>query len=154
MIVRSLCLPLCCLLLGSTLAGCGGGGDKMQVAPVAGRITLDGVPLAKAEVLFLPIGSKAQQGVVAPSKGVTNEDGRYTLTLELNGATGALVGKHRVEVRFGAGSVPTPVPNELGLMPPAHADQLPARYNVSTELSIEVPAAGTEAADFPLTSAP
>jgi len=52
------------------LAGCGG----PNAAKVAGRVTLDGQPLANATVTFHPVG---KAGAIA--YGTTDADGRYEL---------------------------------------------------------------------------
>lgn len=137
-------------MLGLLSAGCGGGeAQPVPVAPVSGQVTLDGEPLAEAQVLFLPQG-QGEQELSSPSRGVTDSQGHYSLTLELDGRAGALLGKHRVEIRAGKGEPPPP--NELGLAPPAPADRLPSRYNESSELSLEISAGGTDQANFSLKS--
>jgi hypothetical protein len=71
------------------LAGCGKGGP--QIAPVRGRVTLDGNPLANADVLFQPDGSQR------PSSGRTAADGHYELMYK-RGQPGAMVGQHTVRI--------------------------------------------------------
>ena len=79
---------LCLLLLGVLAGGCG---KEMKVAPVSGTVTLDGAPLEKASVLFLP-----KEGG-RPSFGVTDEEGRYTLDYSMH-ETGAEVGQCQVKI--------------------------------------------------------
>lgn len=69
--------------------GCGPG--RLTTVPIRGSITLDGKPVARATVLFVP----AAGGV--PGRGVTDADGGFTLTTFAEG-DGAITGKHRVAV--------------------------------------------------------
>jgi hypothetical protein len=58
--------------------------------PVSGTVLIDGVPLSRGNIKFVP-----EQG--RPSVGKIGEDGRFTLTC-YEGDDGALVGKHRVQI--------------------------------------------------------
>jgi hypothetical protein len=70
-------------------AGCGQEGP--EIAPVHGRVTLDGQPLALADVSFQPEGAKR------PSSGRTDSEGRYELMYK-RGQPGAIVGEHTVRI--------------------------------------------------------
>src|SRR5688572_704144 len=83
---------ICCMLLLGPLAGCGQSGP--QLAPVSGRVTLDGQPLDAAEVLFQP-----DEGTGSPSYGYTDENGRYELGYK-RGVKGAMVGSHTVSIEM------------------------------------------------------
>ncbi len=72
----------------SCFAGCAKSGP--DVAPVTGRITLDGQPLQYAIVTFQPDGKSAA------SSG-TDKDGNYELMYK-RGVVGAPVGKNRVTI--------------------------------------------------------
>jgi hypothetical protein len=74
--------------LTGVFSGCGG--EEMKVAPVAGVVTLDGEPLDRASVLFLPDEGR-------PSFGVTDSDGYYTLIYS-HKENGAEVGPCTVQV--------------------------------------------------------
>jgi hypothetical protein len=131
-----------CVLLSLLLAGCGG---PYSVAPVSGRVTLNGQPLAKAAVVFQPV---AVQGNINPgpgSGGFTDADGRYTLTLTGKDTPGAVVGKHKVRITL----VPQSDPNDDTSRP---TRQLPGRYNRDTKLEFDVLRGGTRSADFELKS--
>jgi hypothetical protein len=132
------------------LAGCDA---SPRVAPVSGRVTLNGQPLAAARVAFQPVGTGS--GGLAPgpgSVGTTDADGRYTLALIGANRPGAVVGHHRVVVSK------TDVPAD----PAAASDEkpgakspkelLPKRYNDDTELTCDVPAGGNPDANFDLKS--
>lgn len=70
----------------AALSGCGGGG----YVSVSGLVTLDGEPLPEATVSFVPDGG----GEIAT--GVTDEDGRFSLTS--NRDTGAKPGVYKVTI--------------------------------------------------------
>ncbi|HLJ93880.1 MAG TPA: hypothetical protein VKU02_11895 [Gemmataceae bacterium] len=136
--MRSLGIFLLLLLL----VGCGGG--PYQVAPVSGRVTLNGKPLSSASVTFQPIG----EGKMNPGPGsgaFTDSDGRYTLKLTGTETSGAVVGKHTVMIRIvHAENTADDRPKKF--------KQLPDKYNRRTKLEFEVPVGGTNSADFQLTS--
>jgi hypothetical protein len=120
-------------------AGCG---DGQRIAPVSGRVTLNGQPLAGAAVLFSPIAAEGEISPGAGSGGFTDQDGRYTLSLTVPGkqTAGAVVGKHKVRI--------TPAPAEGRGRP---RPLIPERYSGrETILEYEVPPGGTDRADFAL----
>jgi hypothetical protein len=118
--------------------GCGQSSGP-ELAPVAGRVTLDGQPLAGAQIMFQP---EAAGG--SPSYGATDQDGRYELGFK-RGVTGAMIGWHSIRVDMSRevagpdGKVVRPKP-------------LPPRYNVKTELREEVKPGEENEIDFELTS--
>lgn len=135
-------LPLL-LLLGT--AGCA---REYRLAPVAGTVTLNGQPLAGADVHFQPIGSKENPNPGPGSHGKTDAQGHYSLRVDEHQA-GAVVGKHRVMIfAYTQGSG--------GRQPDAGGgkkkDRVPLKYNENTTLTCDVPATGRSDADFPLTS--
>lgn len=74
------------------IAGCGG--ESVEVAPVSGRVTLNGQPVANHFVGFQPV-SGAASGAIG-SSGVTDSEGRFTLKTVDGKHEGAVVGKHQV----------------------------------------------------------
>jgi hypothetical protein len=122
-----------CFSLASLVAisGCGAGGP--EVAPVHGRVTLDGRPLARADVTFLPDGAQRA------SLGRTNADGHYELAYK-RGQAGAIVGRHTVHIEVSSELVKNPPP-------------IPARYASKSELHPEVQPGDNEL-NFDLTSDP
>src|SRR5689334_23374660 len=110
-------------------AGCGQSGP--DVAPVKGRVTLDGRPLATVDIVFQPKDGKP------PATSRTDEDGHYEL-LYKRGLVGAPVGQHTVRIDFTSGIVKNP-PN------------IPAEYNTASKLIKEVKRGGGEI-DFDLKS--
>lgn len=127
------------------VAGCG----KPQVVPVSGRVTLDGQALSGAHVSFQPIGSLDRPPAGSGSYGKTDADGRYTLRLIQPDRPGAVVGKHRVSISKRGGETAEAQPDGGIRVAP---DPVPARYNRDSTLEFEVPAGGTDRANFDLTS--
>ncbi len=117
--------------------GCGGDATRPAIATVTGVVTLDGTPLENATVLFQPENGR-------PSSGITDKDGRYTLSYAA-GVPGAAEGAHTVYIR-------TLIPGEDG-EPPVSPEKLPAKYHDESGLRVEVKS-GANTHDFPLTAAP
>jgi hypothetical protein len=120
--------------------GCGG---SKKFAPVSGTVTLGGKPLSGATVTFIPIANPGSIEAGDSSVGKTNEKGGYTLTSS-TGKNGAQVGKHKVSISIqetrGEGDRSITI------------EKLPKSYNAETELTCDVPAGGTDKADFDLKS--
>jgi hypothetical protein len=133
------------------IAGCGGG-PSFDFAPVSGTVTMDGEPLSGAQVMFVPQAESGQEAGPA-SMGTTDASGNFTLT---SGDTdGAVVGNHQVMI--------TTVSDEGGDAGEGESDNIyaeqakekvPARYNSQTTLTFDVPADGSTAANFELSSTP
>lgn len=145
------------LALALSLPGCGGGTDGPPRVPVAGTVTLDGQPLANAEVSLYADG----EARVA----TTDKDGFYQIT------GGAQVLKYTVVVsKFeGGGAIALDAAagmdsGQLAAMQMADgtgktaakiAKQLvPEKYSSreKSELSVVIPLEGTQKADFTLVS--
>jgi hypothetical protein len=140
--------PLSLLPLLFLLAGCG---EPYPTAPVSGRVTLDGKPLVHAAVMFSPVAPEGQNNPGPTSSGVTDDDGRYTLTTDITKSKGAVVGKHKVRITYMA---PEADPNDDRPKKSKPAGPpIPARYNSkATPLEWTVERGGTGSADFELTS--
>jgi hypothetical protein len=124
------------------LAGCGGG-SKYPTAPVSGTIKMDGKPLSNGVVTFQP------DGPGMASLGTTDESGHYTLKALRGEFDGAVVAKHRVVIRT---ANTQPIDTTSDRNDPKAAERIPKKYNVETELTIEVPEGGRDDADFNLSS--
>jgi len=120
---------ICWLAAIVLVAGCSKSGPDL--APVSGRVTLDGQPVENADVTFQPEGSKS------PSFGRTDKDGNYTLGYK-KGVVGALVGKHAVQISTSPEIVKGP-------------NRFPAKYNTNSELHRDVES-GKNEINFDLTS--
>jgi hypothetical protein len=110
-------------------SGCSGSGQQ-QVAPVHGRVKLDGQPLPFTSVVFSGPGK-------SPSGGTTDENGNYELIYKRD-VKGAPIGTNRVSILQDTQRVPGP-------------QRVPARYNQNSELQREVKS-GDNVFDFDLTT--
>jgi len=121
------------------LFACGGGDSGPTIAPVQGKVTLDGKPVPDALVVFKP-----EQG--RPASAMTDTNGDYSLVYSQS-SKGAALGKYRVEITTGreasfAEGVETS---------PAVKETIPEKYNSKTELTAEI-TAGKNVANFELQS--
>lgn len=71
-----------------------GSSQKLQLVPVAGRITVDGKPVADARVMFHPRGPQFRS-----PEGHTDGDGQFRLSF-CEGYTGAPPGRYRVQLQL------------------------------------------------------
>jgi hypothetical protein len=78
-------MAACCLVL---LAGCGP--QLPATAPVHGKITFGGKPVASGKIAFRPTAGRSSLGTIA-------SDGSYTLSTFSPG-DGAILGKHHVTI--------------------------------------------------------
>jgi hypothetical protein len=118
------------------LAGCGG-----SSAPVSGRVTLNGKPLANARVTFQPQSGSDQGGL--GSTAITDQNGNFSLKFVGKDTEGAMVGKHRVTISSRSG----PEEDDSGK---SIKEEVPAEYNTESKLTFDVPSGGTKDANFDL----
>jgi hypothetical protein len=124
-------------------AGC----SSSKIAPVSGRITLDGKPLPGVHVGFQPIAKPGEMNPGGGSYAITDADGNFTLLLVEGEQPGAVVGKHRVEIT--GRSEPPPANVDYAKRPPPKVF-VPAKYSRNSELTFEVPPGGATEANFEL----
>jgi len=131
------------MVLLSALPGCGGG---MSYAPVSGKVTLDGKPVVKAVVTFVPVPKPGSEIAGNSASGTTDENGQYTLRSFVDGKwkDGVQVGKHKVSISRqetrgeGDRSITT--------------EKLPKKYNQETTLTADIASGGNANMNFELTS--
>jgi hypothetical protein len=121
---------LSALMVGITCFGCNTS-DSPPLGQVSGRVTLDGKPLEKGRLYFIPkSGGRTSTAELDAS-------GNYTLLYSLD-EWGAKVDDHTVKIstegEFGGG------------------ERVPAKYNVESELMVKVKP-GNNVHDFELTGA-
>ncbi|MGY8770517.1 MAG: hypothetical protein ACKVH8_19045 [Pirellulales bacterium] len=85
------CLAI--LLFMVTVVGCGEGSSGPSLVPVSGTLSLDGKPLANADLQF----STTNEGEAAASFGTTDQEGHFDLKSQ-DGKEGATPGGHRVNI--------------------------------------------------------
>jgi hypothetical protein len=115
-------------LLLLALVGCGQG---PKMAEVSGKVSVDGKPIEKGAITFIP------ENGVGPTTGGTIEEGEYA-----------------VLVPYGRMKVSISAPKVVGMKKlyntkhsierPVTAESLPARYNEKTELVVDVAPAKNE----------
>lgn len=134
-----------------TYLGCGKSSQEVPTVEVSGKVTLDGQPLGEAEVRF--VGEKLA------GFAVTEADGSFTLP------NGAQPGPNKISIsKIDPSKLP---PNLRGMsmadlqsiaqgqgMKTVPGQVVPPKYSdpLATTLSFDVPAEGTNIADFALTS--
>ncbi len=107
---RRFARSLACLAAATALAVAGCAKGPPPVTEVSGVVTLDGQPLPKARVEFVP--DLSGFGAEMNSSAITDEQGRYTLAFTYTQQPGAVVGKHHVLV------TEAPTPGEYRSMDP------------------------------------
>ena len=136
-------LPILAALL--LLTGCGG----PKFVPVSGTIKLNGEPYPRAVVTFQPISKPDDPNPGRGSSSYTDANGRFTL--ECGTTKGALVGMHRVRIKT-VGNIPGQDPTskvaEDGAPIDRSVDPIPPEWNSNSTKDFEVPATGTNQADF------
>lgn len=111
-------------IVAALLAGCGSGGPELY--RVGGKVTMDGKPLAHAEVRFLPIPKGTE--AVRPSSAITDENGNYTLEYSSR-KSGARPGEYQVFISTKRKAMP-----EI----PAVPESVPDVYNTKTRLQADI----------------
>ena len=100
---------------------------------VTGTVTLDGVPLANARIVFQP------ESQYRASYGVTDSQGSYEL-IYLRDVAGAVIGRHKVLI------------DRLAEREGEAANPLPDEYNSRTKLKANI-RSGSNSCDFALQNA-
>ena len=129
------------------LSGCQS--QPYGVAPVSGTVTLDGKPLPKASVTFVPMATKENQNPGPTAQGMTDAQGRFQLSVDPE-TPGAVVGTSRIYITT---LLSDPADDRDAGGPVARLrDRVPSRYNQNTELTFDVPPGGADQANFALKS--
>jgi hypothetical protein len=125
------------------LSGCE---SATSYAPVSGKVTLDGTPLAGAQVSFQPeVSSSKEEGYGSYAK--TGPDGMYTLNVSKLHVPGAKPGPHKVFISLAVYDTNNPNPDSKDIVPEKYRDGPDA-------LRFDVPPHGTSSADFVLVTPP
>lgn len=113
------------------MTGCGG--KTATVAPVNGKVLLDGHPLTTGQVLTIPVAGRGSKGDIQP-------DGSFELSTYGDG-DGALIGTHQVAVAVREPSTSSSPEAPLGKL------LVPEKYTnaLDSGLTIEVKADGENA---------
>lgn len=130
------------VVLAAALSGCGGG-DKLDLAPVSGKVTVDGAPLAGVNVQFQPQAANSD-GLAPTSFGVTDAEGHYSLEVTTTGESGALVGSHQVTFSLPEVAADSDAGEGEG------GQQ--TNGNINDARAFDVPGGGSDSANFDLTT--
>lgn len=106
------------------LVGCA----ESETVKVKGTVTLDGKPVDRAEVMFLPAGGRM-------ATGVTNSEGKFELSTNAAG-DGAVPGEHKVTIveHYEAGKPPPMTPGPLKTrFPPQYSDPLQTPFSATVQ---------------------
>jgi hypothetical protein len=139
MMRRWCCMCVVCLSAALLQSGCRHPAETQ--AAIEGEVQLDGKPIERGMIQFLPM-----QGVAGSAAGGEIVGGRY----RLSGNTGPAIGDNRVEIRANRKTgkmIPQPFPKR-GTMEET-VEAVPPRYNSASTLTVEVKP-GDNTADFPL----
>lgn len=121
---------------------CGCGGTKARYA-IEGNVTLDGKPLQKGQISFVPLA-----GTKGPTAGAEIVDGKFSIPNE----KGTFLGKFRVEVTASRPTDKT-MPDPMTGQPAKIYEQfIPDKYNKTSVLQAEVKDDGHNNFEFPVTS--
>jgi len=120
-----------CVALGVLAVAQAGCESKQALAPVTGKVTHAGQPLAGANVMFQP-----EQGIA--SGATTGDDGRFQLQVQTSNdrRTGAVPGKHRVSILKPGVEPPPPMGGSAQPPPPP---QPPLELHTEVEVNASGP---------------
>lgn len=145
---RSIVLAAFTTLLASThLVGCGGA-DDLPREPVSGTVAVEGKPLSKGLITFLPSDSE-----VPTQGGGPIEEGKYAIPRD----QGLVPGSYKIVISSTGDKPETVVDktNDMPGMPPKLAKEaIPSQYNQNSILTAEVKAGGKNVYEFNLTNTP
>ncbi|MBX7167344.1 MAG: hypothetical protein K1X74_13520 [Pirellulales bacterium] len=135
------------LLLLTLILGAAGGCEQAAVAraEVHGRVTLDGQPLARGSIVFVPAGEAA-----GPKAGGQIVGGRYALAA----AEGPVVGRLQVQIRAEQSSTAYPIADVRAYQ--AHGEEaplpeiVPEQYNEHSVLFVDAVAEQSNELNFDL----
>ena len=123
---RATWAPVALVALAVALSGCG---NKPDLAPVTGKVTHAGQPVAGANVMFQP-----EKGIA--SGATTGADGRFELQTPNDHRPGAVPGKHLVSILKPATEPPPP---EGGSPAPPPPPAPPLELHTTAEVSATGP---------------
>ncbi len=139
------CSLLLCLIALMAIAGCSGG-DKYDRLPFSGTVTLDGQPLESGYIIFVP-----KSGQPTQSTGMIN-GGKF----EVPKQAGTVAGKYSVAIFSGAdssaNSAAAGTPEAELAAKKSKGERVPRKYNVESELTVEIEPGKANVFPFDLTT--
>ena len=127
-----------------------------RYVPVSGVVKVDGKPYDKAVVVFSPQATSGNPNPGRGSSAFTDATGRYELQTD-DGNHGAVVGNHLVRIMTKGDQVTIDYatetsPDDLPAGTKPRVDPIPRAWNVDSDKVFEVPAEGTDKADFDIST--
>ncbi len=129
------------VLMGLGAAGCWGDSpiDNLPRQPIAGLVLVDGRPLRKGSILFFPAHHPVWGATV--SGGSMIDDGRFSIPWD----KGLVPGNYRIAIsaegKHKRQAEPSTEPVKPAFM---NDDMIPERFNIETELEVEVKEGGVK----------
>jgi len=142
------------VLAGFVVCIIGCSNEPFQIAPVSGRVTLDGKPVEKASVMFQPVATNGNINPGPGSYAITDGDGRYALKLIGLEKPGAAVGLQKVRIAnfMEPGDTTDDRPDKKSPKPTV---KIPGWYNrIDAILEFDVRPRNNQDVDFALSSKP
>jgi hypothetical protein len=133
--------------VGLLLAGLAGCGDGPKYVPVSGVVTLNGKPYPHAAVTLQPMGTKENPNPGRGSSAYTDENGRFVLKTD-DGHAGAVPGKHRVRIMTRFDVLTGGKQVKEGEKVKTMKEPIPREWFDESKKEFEVPAGGTDQANF------
>jgi hypothetical protein len=125
--------------------GCSRSGDELPREPVAGTVTLDGVPLPEGSIQFTPTGKPSGPAVAG---GATIQAGRFSIARE----DGLVAGEYKVAISSAAPKEQAPTKGLIRKGTMLATERIPAPYNAKSTLTAEVKKGGSLDLKFDLDS--
>jgi len=124
--------------LGLAAPGCSGKVDELPREAVSGTVRLDGRLLASGMIVFLPSGEQKSKHTVSSSDVIKN--GRFSIPR----AKGLVPTKYHIAIYAGRKHEGLPSPDVRPEEAKAQQakDSIPEKYNVETELEVEIKPGG------------
>jgi hypothetical protein len=138
------------------IVGAMGCSDGPKIVLVSGVVKVNGKPYKDAVVSFQPMGSKDNLNPGRGSSGVTDANGKYTLSYD-GKQSGAAVGRHRVRIFTKYGAEPPPEgegEESKTTKGKRFQEPIPAEWHENSEKEFEVPRNGTDQANFDIETKP
>lgn len=117
--------------------------NPLNLQEATGAVTLDSQPLDNGTIRFIPIGDKGVLGSAEIAAG------KYVIPAE----KGLSPGNYKVQISSAdQNSVRVAQPLQMGDSPPPFKERIPEKYNIRSELTVEVKSDGGNVFDFDLSS--
>lgn len=128
------------ILIAAIIGGCGGAGGRQAIE---GIVTLDGTPLEKGQITFVPQG-----GTNGPTAGAEIVGGKFAIAQ----AGGPFTGKFRVEITASRPGGEKVFDRRTGKLVEGYEQFIPARYNAESQLRADVTAGAENRFEFAVNS--